>query len=58
MYLPQDVLLQSENEYQIEGFKTVLPIKSDMGEKTRIICLIKNEWMSKCTIIYAEINDN
>ena len=50
MYLPQDVLLQSENEYQIEGFKTVLPIKSDRGDKTRIICLIKNEWMSKCTI--------
>ena len=45
-----DVLLQSDNEYQIEGFKTVLPIKSNHEDKTRIICLIKNEWMSKCTI--------
>ena len=44
------VLLQSDNEYQIEGFKTVLPIKSNHEDKTRIICLIKNEWMSKCTI--------
>ena len=45
-----DVIIQNEIEFQIEGHKTVLPLKLDSVEISRIICLIKNEWFSKITI--------
>ena len=45
-----DVIIQKEKEFQIEGCKTVLPLKLDSVEKSRIICHIKNEWFSKITI--------
>ena len=35
--------IKSTMDYQIEGYSTILPVKSDNNDLIRIVCLLKNE---------------
>jgi hypothetical protein len=46
-----DIKLSSEDDYQIEGFKTVFQARESQDDVIRLICLIKNKRMSVIRIM-------
>ena len=54
-----DVVIEDEEDYNIEGYKTIFPLRASKAEKLRIVALISNE-ISKnillCKIITELVN--